>query len=716
MKIKWIIFLILFAFLILTSVNANENITVSDINVTFDEQMWEENLTEINVELPDEAKGNFTVKIDDETIYNETITNSTFKVPITIPSKKLTYIINIYPPLDCNEHKISAFYNNINLNINKTLKIMKFAPDVDYFHFPKEILQYDNLMFLVAFPRSANGSVEYYIDDKLINKTKAQATIYWDNNNPFSNLTLGNHTFKVIYHGDNYYKAFNKTFNFTVTNVLISIPQTINISHDDCISVETLPNITGTVKVYIDDNLVYSSKTDKGDLILSLEKYLKVNSKLIKIEYANDKFTRTKTQLINVTYDFDINGGHFTYGEDNAVEITLPDYFNNNLLTITIDNVKYDFTHPEYIMNNIIEVDVSKLVAGNYSMFVSFSGDEKFEAKNKTYNFTVKYDMIMPYEMVFEDSSNIYLNLPSDAEGNLNVYIDGVLFKKIKLIKGKANLPIGFLTPGIHNINLSYDGADYDVANVSSIIEVEPKINADYRFTAGEDKYIIVKVSKNSKGYVIFNVSGIIYRVFVNDGVAKLPLNNLTPGEYEIDVRYYDGEFESTFNFLVITVYKPSIKIVSAEVSFKNTNLEIKVLNKNGKVMTGKKVTVILNNKKYEVKTNKNGVAVLNRDINLKNLKSKLTIEFMGVSVSKNVNVKKISLKTIKTSKKLILKANIKNSGKKRLVTFKVNGKTIKAKSNKKGYVKISVKKPKGSKVKIQATYLKDTVKQTLKI
>jgi len=123
-----------------------------------------------------------------------------------------------------------------------------------------------------------------------------------------------------------------------------------------------------------------------------------------------------------------------------------------------------------------------------------------------------------------------------------------------------------------------------------------------------------------------------------------------------------------------------------------------------------------LNNKKYEVKTNKNGVAVLNRDINLKNLKSKLTIEFMGVSVSKNVNVKKISLKTIKTSKKLILKANIKNSGKKRLVTFKVNGKTIKAKSNKKGYVKISVKKPKGSKVKIQATYLKDTVKQTLKI
>ena len=90
----------------------------------------------------------------------------------------------------------------------------------------------------------------------------------------------------------------------------------------------------------------------------------------------------------------------------------------------------------------------------------------------------------------------------------------------------------------------------------------------------------------------------------------------------------------------------------------------------------------------------------------------------------------KISLKlakvTVKKSaKKLVLKATLKINGKVakgKKITFKFNKKTYKAKTNKKGVAKVTIKKPVlkklkvGKKVKYQASYGKITVKKTVKV
>ena len=95
---------------------------IDDINVTFDEKMWQENLSDISVELPEEASGEFCIKLNNEAIYNETITDHSFKVPIKLPKPDNALVINIYPPLDFKAYKVSAFYNGIDLNLNRSLR------------------------------------------------------------------------------------------------------------------------------------------------------------------------------------------------------------------------------------------------------------------------------------------------------------------------------------------------------------------------------------------------------------------------------------------------------------------------------------------------------------------------------------------------------------------------------------------------------------------
>ena len=654
MKSKRIIILSMFilAILLMGAASAEDNTTITDgqiaqdINVTFPEKAYKDDPVDIEVELPEEAQGRLIATVDEVEIYNETITNRSVKIPVTIPESRLPYIV-VNRMSDYTPHKIGILYNDIPLNLTHNLKLMSLKPDYDYgFAVPQELLQHDDSHFqstVLIFPYSARGTVEVYIDGVLSERLNT-TTFTFLNSSCFNSLSLGCHTARIIYSGDDYYNPSDKTYNFTVVDMVINVPKNIVLEHDDCLTAKILNNTDGTLYVYVDSKLALSGKLDKnGEFLESLFKYVKCGQHEIEVIYLAKDFKKSKTVVVNVSYYVDCWGDGFTYGEDDDVVIIVPTDFNKDLITITIDGVNID----KFTIDNSgwIEIDTSKLGAGNHTLHFDFMGDDKYNNYTLTHNFTVSYNIVCPYWDV-DDSDEVYLKLPSDAKGNLEVYIDNKLFKSQKLTSGKASIALKGLKSGEHDISAKYTGSDYNVSDVDTTVNVPVKVtikasNVNAYYT--DASKLTVKITRGSEVadgmFVTVKVAGKVLDGYANSkGVKIFKLPKLKPGKYTITI-FCDG-VKVTKTFTVKQIL--SLKTVKIKKSAKKLVLTA-TLKKGKKPIKAKTVTFKFKGKTYKAKTNKYGVA--------------------------KVTVKKSVLKKLKVGKKCTyqvsyLKANFKKTAK----------------------------------------------------
>ena len=154
----------------------------------------------------------------------------------------------------------------------------------------------------------------------------------------------------------------------------------------------------------------------------------------------------------------------------------------------------------------------------------------------------------------------------------------------------------------------------------------------------------------------------------------------------------------------------------------------VKVVTADGHAVgAGAKVTFTINKNTKTVTTDKNGIA----KIKITDIPKKYTIttKYKGKTYKNTVTVKQVlkaSKVTVKkTAKKFTLKATLKINGKLvkgKVIKFKLNGKTYKVKTNKKGVAqktltkKVINKLKKGKTYTVKVTYVKDTIKTTVKV
>jgi C1A family cysteine protease len=323
------------------------------------------------------------------------------------------------------------------------------------------------------------------------------------------------------------------------------------------------------------------------------------------------------------------------------------------------------------------------------------------------------------------------LTVKSNANGKtISVYENDKLLGSTIVKDGKASFDLS-LNPGKYILVTSYDDGDviegFEIMNTIDVPDyvkigynTELTIDATFYDTAGVELFY-----RN----VTFEFDGRTYTGTINnnEGILSLTLYDLSLGNHTLLLENPETLEQILTIIEVVSRFSGNSDVdmfYADESSFK-----VRVYDNYGKpVGANQIVTMKLNKATYKVKTDSKGYAILNIPNTVKPGTYELTATYADQTIENTVKVKQVlklaKVKVKKSAKKLVIKATLKGKtpikGKK--LTFKFNGKKYTSKTNKKGIAKITIKKSVlkklkvGKKVKYQVTYLKDTVKQSVKV
>ena len=270
----------------------------------------------------------------------------------------------------------------------------------------------------------------------------------------------------------------------------------------------------------------------------------------------------------------------------------------------------------------------------------------------------------------------------------------------------------------------------YTLADDTKVIN-----NKDIAVDYGSGSYFSVKVV-TSDGHAVG--AGAVVKFTINgktttaktdsNGIAKIKITQV-PKKYAITTACNGKTYKNNVTVKLnlkkckVTANK-NIKVDYTGGSY----FKVKVVSNDGKVAaSGASVKFTINGKTTTVKTDKKGIA----KIKITQVPKKYTIKtvFNGKTYKNTVTVRHVvssSKGTVKkTANKFALKAKLKINGKLikgKAIKFKFNGKTYSAKTSKKGIAQKTFKKSfikklkKGKTYAVQVTYLKDTIKTSLKV
>ena len=301
---------------------------------------------------------------------------------------------------------------------------------------------------------------------------------------------------------------------------------------------------------------------------------------------------------------------YYTFNDSQSNEIN----FNNGLKT---------FILPAHLVCNALDKDIY----GN--RFGYFEVELMDENANGLSN-----------KFIYISYNNAIYNLTTDSNGmvklpvNINSY-------------GIFNLLVSFL--GDNEYSASFAPGKVTVNKQNASLSAPNKshyVNAN-KYLAATFKDINGKLIKNKK--ISFIISGKTYTAYTNsNGVAKLKVNVKVAKTYTVTVKFAgDNVYNPLSKTLKLYVKKVPTKLIVKNKSYKKSKkikkLTATLKTKSGKAIAKKKLTFIVNGKKYTAKTNKKGVATVKVKVSKKK-NYKFTVKFAGDSTYLKIT-KKAKLK-----------------------------------------------------------------------
>ena len=464
------------------------------------------------------------------------------------------------------------------------------------------------------------------------------------------------------------------------------------------------------------------------DWVISLST-LKDGVYSIEVEYkdkTNSKYNTNETETVAVAVGGDIDeieiDDVYIYHDEESI-IAIPQSMVSGL-TVLINNTKQEInsTGGEFF------VDLSKLDLGSYDIVIYNSTGT---ICNTT--FLVAGVILGPESMTYKSNESISIILPHDATGSLVITKNDVEIFNQKVVNGTASFSLSDISVGEYNFIAKYRGEDYedDIEEFEEIIEITPIITYPSRMTAGEKKYLTIECGPEAQGSIVIEADVDKYAtVNLVNGSAKVSLAGLDDGVIDVWVTFQINglDFEESYEIEVNGVPARIAGSKNIKMTYGTDKIhKVTVYTTSGKFAEeGEYVEIKIGKKTFDTAVGKNGVVKFKIPKSIAPGKYKIKTVYENKAVQSKIVIKhllKLKKAKVKSSaQKLVLKATLKKGMKNKKVIFKFNGKKIKAKTNKKGVAKAVVKNKilkklkVGKKVKYSATYMKDTVKKSVKV
>ena len=567
-----------------------------------------------------------------------------------------------------------------------------------------------NMINATGYGIQINGANNATVFDNLVISDKDYGIYVSAGTN---NSITNNYIISKTYYGNNAVTTkINDTIieNNTPTGASIDVDVIANINENATIKINVLPfdaygNVTIKFNGKSETINFNASQTIVHDLgVLGAGDY-----NVTVIYNGNAKYNSTnitKTFSIGKISDYNItlNNTEIIAGENSTLVIILPEDATG-VVNVTIGKDSYKVN----VTGGVATVKINSLIAGDYKVNVTYSGDKTYEVSNNVFNLTVtpmKVDLnISDIVMIYHDGTKMVAVL-TDIKGNpianATVYftINGKTYAKSTDANGTASMGLN-LVSGVYGTTVSYNGSEvYNNVSKNITVTINPTIVADDLVKMYQNDTRFHAKFTDSTGKAIankeirFNINGVFYTKKTDkDGMADLGIM-LRPGSYILTAYNPVTGEEKGFN---ITVKSLIMQNDLTKYYLNASRFEATVYNKDGSLAVNKNVTFNINGVFYTKTTDKNGVASLG--IALRPGNYTITTMYDGLDIGNKVTVlptlvtKDLSMKYLDGSNFTAL--TLDGQGKplaNQNVSFNVNGVFYHKVTNKDGIASLGIR------------------------
>ncbi|MBR6024591.1 MAG: Ig-like domain repeat protein, partial [Methanobrevibacter sp.] len=616
--------------------STNITVNVKKINTTMDISASEitegENAT-ITITLPSDATGNVTTTFNGKT-YSSEVKDG--KAVITVPDLlKGDYTL---PIIYSGDDKYNPLTKDLNITVEGGKAIIS-APDLVKYYSGSERFVV-NLTYAKGSP-AANKAVNITINGVTYPRTTDEKGI------ASLNINLGAGKYDVTINADD-----------VTADSVVTVLSTINASDVESktkslvftaafIDGEGNPLADGTLVTFNVKGVIYNStvKGGKGsasvDLTLDSGRYIITSYNPVSGENASNNIA---VNLKDV--DMILSADEITVGENATIGVTLPSDATGNV-TASVNGKSYQ----SKVNDGKANILIPALAAGNYTIPVTYSGDDKYNSAAGDANITVnKADATITVDapaITEGENATVTVTLASDATGSVTIGNESVPVKD-----GTASAVLTDLPVGTNTVPVTYSGDDkYNPVETSAdiIVNEKPvpakenltiKATAD-EITEGENATVIITGLENATGNVSASANGKTYAAPINNGKATITVSGLSENATAAINYPGDDKYNPAVTAVNITVNRNTVTITAENLTkyYKDPQkFTVTVTDAKGQAAPNKTVDITINGVTYKRTTDENGTASLN--INLGAGEYPVSVAVDDVVVNSTVIVK----------------------------------------------------------------------------